>query len=384
MPPPARGTFPDVSLSRTATMVGVLLCGCGTTTCPVAPFTQTAPSRALPARGACERIDERQRRTGEATLAPIFRRCFFARGGAFGVIPLPSETNPDHAAARKMLQPVQVVFEAATGESAVSDPVRDGDGVTDLQVVDTGAAHARVLLRTDEQLRRVHFPSWPDPSPPGTGWAPDFLAAIVDAAPERPLVWTNVVPHPEQRATRVELRLPSLRWDAPVAYGGTVRGELPGVAVGTWLDAQDGAPSAASDLTDACREREPLRESPPAALWSAAQCERWSGQSTTTVLRRVEQRCLALARLALPLVRNVSTLDRKRRDGELPERSGERTHLEAELLLVNPPSACFATGDSALWNVDYTGRGSPFTLPHVSLPPAWASGLDALHPPASR
>lgn len=129
-------------------------------------------------------------------------------------------------------------------------------------------------------------------------------------------------------------------------------------------------------VVDACQRRVPTLDwAKPEQLWAAAQCRRVLGEPVTVVLEQVGTRCGVLARQALPSIKASSNLRARERDGLTVERR-DVALTDEKLASVDPPSACFS--QNPLWNVDYTGRASPFELPKVVLEDAWKEGLDAI------
>lgn len=315
-----------------------------------------APAASRPT-SPCDRINERQRG------AHSFRRCTWTDDGAIGVVAEPSS------------EAFRIVFEAQNGTSVASAPL----GLMNAQAEDLVVARpppGRVAPVTFARYRD-HL----EPAPLGEALpvqTPQFFASVFGApSPSRPCLWTGLE-EVEPKLHRLSFRLPDLRWQQGVAYGGQTERSLRGVEAHVFLGERYQLEKD-SDLLQAvvaaCNEAPTLDWAKPEQLWAAAQCHRVRGESVAATLKHVETRCGALARESLPSVKALSELRQRERGGVAIARR-EVALMSERLDSTSPPSVCFS--EDPLWDVDYTARGRPFSLPTVVLGPAWREGLDAM------
>ena len=203
-----------------------------------------------------------------------------------------------------------------------------------------------------------------------------FFAALVDPTKES-CSWKSVEAAGPNRY-RLSFRLPDLRWQEQLPYGGHGARTLTGLEASVFLDARyelERGASLTQAIVEACSGAPTLEWAKPHELWAAAQCHRARGEAVSAVLARVAARCGGLAAQALPAVKALSEISGRQRDGlPVPRRDLDSAH--EKLRAVDPPSACFAT--DPLWSVDYTARSRPFALPKVALEAAWEERLSAM------
>lgn len=320
------------------------------------------PLRVTPATtqstSPCDRINERQRVGTHA-----FRRCVWTDDGAIGVV-----AEPDSKAFR-------IVYEPQIGVPVSSDPM----GLMNAQAEDVlvlPPPPGRAIPVTFAKYRdRIQPAPLGEPLPVQTR---QFFASVFDTAnPAGSCVWTGIEEvGPKQY--RLSFRLPDLRWQEGVAYGGQAERSLPGVEAHVFVGERyqlESDRDLSLALAEACRATPTLDWAKPEQLWAAAQCHRVRGEPVATVLKHVETRCGVLARQSLPSLEALSELRRRERDGSAVERRDVALASE-NLASTDPPSACFSADH--LWNVDYTARTRPFELPKVVLESAWKEGLDAM------
>jgi hypothetical protein len=334
----------------------------------------------------CDRIEQRQRasiQAGDASSArtpSVFRRCFFAEGGAVGLVP---ERSRDESRA------FRVVFEARDGSAVVSERheyqssthgARPADPPLDALVFprSKGSAAPVTFVKFRSELRPIPLGA---PLPVQTG---DFFSPISptrgrDAGQRTTMAysWADLE-GVDAGGYRLGFRLPGLAWKEGRAFGGTTERELHGVDAFVLLDVNLDL-AANEDLRGAvkhaCATAPSADGASPSQLWTAAQCERVRGEPIAAILKRIARRCDALARQALPHSIALFSMSARGRDGH-PSPFSLVEETSARLALVDPPSACFS--NDHLWNVDYTARASPPYVPKVELDAAWNEGLVAL------
>jgi hypothetical protein len=267
------------------------------------------------------------------------------------------------------------VFEPRIGVPVISEP---------LELTNAQAEDVLVLPPPPGKTIPVTFAKYRDRIQPAllgeflpvqTG---QFFASVFDSAkPPQFCVWTGLE-GVGPKHYRLSFRLPDLRWQEGLAYGGQAERFLPGVEAYADLGESyqlEGDTNLRLAVAEACQETPTLDWAKPEQLWTAAQCHRVRGEPVAVVLKHVVTRCGVLARQALPSIRALAELHRRERDGLAVGRRDIALAGE-KLALTTPPSACFSADH--LWNVDYTARAGSFEIPKVVLESAWKDGLDAL------